>query len=414
MSKLKEHKLKNGLTVYLCKDKSKHSVTTHLITKLGGASSFYSINNENYKVKRGMAHLLEHYLIEQSTFGIIVHKLNEIFSRGNGYTTPFFTCYYFDAVTNIYESLDILLNGIHKPIFSNERLEFTKNSIREEIRGKHDIIAHKMFEARNKNLFGDLINPSTIGEISDIDNINLNDIIKMFESFYVPENEIIIVAGNFNEKEVLDTITDIYEKINFKSYNIVKTNSEYYDKVCKKEETIYFPVTKTIYELSFKVPIRNFNKIEIMKLDWYLTTFLKTNFGILSNTNLNLKENKIIDTRINYSKNKYGDYFVIYIGAYVNDIQKFKKTILNILQKPIYDEEIFELENNQNKINILLREENLRRLIDPFIDNLIRYNFDKLDSIDFIETFSFNEYKNLISKLNFDNYTEITVLDKKS
>ena len=71
MIKTKYVKLDNGLVVALAKDNKLHSFGADILIKYGSHNkSFYSDDNL-YKCEDGIAHLLEHVIIENSPYGNI-------------------------------------------------------------------------------------------------------------------------------------------------------------------------------------------------------------------------------------------------------------------------------------------------------------------------------------------------------
>lgn len=74
---IKSYQLENGLTVYFYPDRTKHSVIVNLIVKFGGKDTDVIIDGEYYHLKNGMAHLLEHYTIEQNQYGNLISLLTK-------------------------------------------------------------------------------------------------------------------------------------------------------------------------------------------------------------------------------------------------------------------------------------------------------------------------------------------------
>lgn len=410
-NKMNYYQLENGLSIYLYPDQTKHSVYANLIVKFGGIYSDFLIDGKPFHLVDGMAHLLEHYTIEQSKYGIIIPKLTERFMQANGYTNRNQTCFYFDAVKYIDEGLELLIKGIHQPVFTKDRLDFTKNSIREEIRADQDSLNSRMDKMKMDQLFKAYSYRSTIGTIEQINNTTIQDVENAFYSFYQPANEIIIVAGNFDEKEMLEKITTLYQELNFTSYKVEVVKPQEPKEVNKKESTLYFPTARPIYELTFKVPVHHMSVEQKMKLDWYLPIFLDMNFGILSPIRQKLKNEKIIDQAIQNYFSIFEDYWLIQIGSYTDQKEVFKKEILNVLETPVVDKEVYDLSMKESKMHVSLRPEKLKKIVKPFMENLVIFNYPYLDDVEYLDTFSFEEYLNMINQLDFSSFIETGVID---
>ena len=77
-----------------------------------------------------------------------------------------------------------------------------------------------------------------------------------------------------------------------------------------------------------------------------------------------------------------------------------------------FNEEFFQIRKNRTIIALLLREENPLDMLLPLVDNVIMYNYYENDKISDIENYTFEDYQNLINKLDFTNYC-ITEIRKK-
>lgn len=409
---IKSYQLENGLTVYFYPDRTKHSVIVNLIVDFGGKDTDVMIDGEYYHLKDGMAHLLEHYTIEQNQYGNLISLLTKKFMHTNGITNRLYTSYYFDAVKYIDEGLEILIKGIHQPIFSEQNLEITKHAIREEIRGTQDSVGRRLSTLETEQLFHNRSYRSTIGTISDIDSMTIEDVEKVYRAFYQPSNEIIVVAGNFQEKKMLEKIKTLYHGLTFETHTIKKLLNEEPNTVKNKKAVLNFPIARPIYELSFKVPIYHLTKKQKMKLDWYIAIFFEMNFSILSPLVKKLKDRKVIDKNLVLSSNFYDDYLIVKIGAYTYQKEKLQKEILETLKHPRLDDEVFDLAIREKKLKVSLRPEKLIDVIDPFIDNLVYFDCPQLDSVTYLDTLSIQEYQEMIGKLDFSNFVKTEVIDK--
>ena len=69
MNKLDVEKLDNGLTIYLYKDDRRHSTLFQFVTLFGGFNKDFIYNNNEYHIQDGVAHILEHYIVECNNNG---------------------------------------------------------------------------------------------------------------------------------------------------------------------------------------------------------------------------------------------------------------------------------------------------------------------------------------------------------
>ena len=96
--KTKIEKLKNGLTVVYCQDKTRHSCSLELIVKFGGNNRQFIIDNKEYNLTPGYAHFLEHAIIEHNSYQNLLTLFSKKNIDFNGITNFNFTSFYFNCL----------------------------------------------------------------------------------------------------------------------------------------------------------------------------------------------------------------------------------------------------------------------------------------------------------------------------
>ena len=153
MNKIETITLQNGLTIYLYEDKRKHTAIFQLITRFGGATKDFIIDNKKRHFQDGIAHILEHLIVECNNYGNFLDILGKKEMSTNAITSQNCTRYFFETVENIEFGIKTILNCIYSPIFTNENLEKLKKTIYQEIRGKeNNRFFHENIEVL-KNIF---------------------------------------------------------------------------------------------------------------------------------------------------------------------------------------------------------------------------------------------------------------------
>ena len=176
MNKIEKTTLTNGLTIYFYEDKRKHTTIFQLITFFGGMSKDYKIDNVDYHFSDGIAHILEHYLVECNKYGNYIEILGQHDMNSNACTQGKITRYFFDTVDNIEFGIKTLLNCIYSPVFTEENLNNLKGPIYQEIRGKeNNKFYHEDIKVLN-NCFHSLSFKTTGGTIEEVKNISLEEI----------------------------------------------------------------------------------------------------------------------------------------------------------------------------------------------------------------------------------------------
>lgn len=412
---LNKIKLDNGLTIYLLPDNNKHTTYINLIVNFGGLNNKIIINNKKYNIKNGTAHFLEHLVLESSKYGDLMKFFGINGVGSNGFTSIDRTQFYIDCVENVENNLGILLSGIHEPIISDEIIDKIRGPILEEKKRSLDNKdTSSIYNASLNSILDTKGFKSILGDIEDINNINKNDIELAFNTFYRPENEIIVIGGKFNKDNILNVINEVYNDIKFNKDNIVKPTIIHKNTVNKKKVIIKEDISLEKSIISFKVDDLDMKPYDKLMLDTYLYYFLKNNFSVVSKLNTKLVNEDIIIGNINYSCNLVEGYHVIRIEANVKNKKLFNNIILDYFKnkKFVFDEDYFNLCKRNYIIDLITRSDDIYRTIDPLIENIISFKYENLDTIDDIENISFKTYKDIIMNLDFTNYS-IALLEKK-
>ncbi len=412
---LNKIKLDNGLTIYLLPDNNKHTTYINLIVNFGGLNNKIIINNKKYNIKNGTAHFLEHLVLESSKYGDLMKFFGINGVGSNGFTSIDRTQFYIDCVENVENNLGILLSGIHEPIISDEIIDKIRGPILEEKKRSLDNKdTSSIYNASLNSILDTKGFKSILGDIEDINNINKNDIELAFNTFYRPENEIIVIGGKFNKDNILNVINEVYNDIKFNKDNIVKPTIIHKNTVNKKKVIIKEDISLEKSIISFKVDDLDMKPYDKLMLDTYLYYFLKNNFSVVSMLNTKLVNEDIIIGNINYSCNLVEGYHVIRIEANVKNKKLFNNIILDYFKnkKFVFDEDYFNLCKRNYIIDLITRSDDIYRTIDPLIENIISFKYENVDTIDDIENISFKTYKDIIMNLDFTNYS-IALLEKK-
>ena len=211
--KVYTEKLDNGLEVYLYKtDKTKNFYIT-ISVKYGARITKYKVGNRVVDVIPGSAHFLEHKVMALSENKEISKRINDLGSLANAWTSYYGTNYNIFGSINLIENLKLLLD-----IFYNTNIN--EKSVNEEKDMYKDQIDSLMYSKLFDNLFNKSYSKNTVvGEREDIANITAKSLNEIYNDYYVPNNTFIIVTGNFDIDEVMNTIKDYMKniKLNFLS-----------------------------------------------------------------------------------------------------------------------------------------------------------------------------------------------------
>ena len=412
MNKINKVVLENGLTIYLYNDKRRHSTFFQFVNLCGGITKDFMVDGKEYHMQDGLAHILEHYVVECNDKGNFLKILGEQQMNTNASTHLNMTDFYFETVENVNFGIRTMLEGIYNVTFNVESLEKIKNPIYQEIRGKSDSKFYQLNRLCNDNLFNNIKFRDIGGTLDEVKNTTIDDLKLFYEAFYQPNNQFIVIAGNFNKKEVLEEIYNFYENLEYQKHDVKVIKVKEDLEVNKKEDILYYKTPLEYVNITFKFDVSKYSPLEMLNLDYYIHTFFNSFFGTTSKLYEKLTKNKIITSSISCGNVRLNNTLTISIGSYTHDVEVFKNEVLNTIKEmDSFDEEKFELDKKTSIISMILRDENIFKTIFPFVDNIVDFNYPYVDTVEDVEAFTYEDFINTIKKLDFSNYSINTIVD---
>lgn len=218
-----EYRLQNGLRVLMFPDASKPTVTVN-ITYLVGSM------HENYG-ETGMAHLLEHlafkptkqkYSGENGTKNV-VEVLNTLGARFNGSTWLDRTNYFISFPAqgeNLKTILDLeadrMVNAriAQKDLWDKEAQKGEMTVVRNEFEmGESNPIRVTLQRTMAAAFEWHNYGKSTIGARTDIENVSIDRLRAFYETYYQPDNAVLLVAGKIDEGKALEMVNETFGRI---------------------------------------------------------------------------------------------------------------------------------------------------------------------------------------------------------
>lgn len=199
--------LDNGLSVYVMEKPQFTGGYAVFGTKYGSIDTKFSRNGGEYiEVPAGIAHFLEHKLFE-SEEGDAFSRFAKTGAYANAFTSFDRTCYLFSCTANFYKNLEILLDFVQSPYFTDETVQKEQGIIGQEIKMYEDSPGWRvMFNMLDKMYENHPVKIDIAGTVDSISLIDRNLLYECYETFYNPSNMYICIAGNVNTDEVLERI----------------------------------------------------------------------------------------------------------------------------------------------------------------------------------------------------------------
>lgn len=206
-----EFTLKNGLHVILHEDHKASVVCLNIAYHVGS-------KNEN-ESRKGFAHLFEHLLFDGSKNvprGDFDKYITEAGGQDNAYTTEDKTNYY-EVLPSHQLELALWLESDRMMEFGISEISLVtqKNVVKEEKRERYDNAPYGSLSERMSSLAYKRFPYSwtVIGDMETIDAATLTDVEDFFNTFYVPNNAVLVLTGDFKSDEATELIKRYFEEI---------------------------------------------------------------------------------------------------------------------------------------------------------------------------------------------------------
>ena len=206
-----EYDLDNGLHVILHQDNSIPLVSTSVLYKVG--------SKDGPSDRTGFAHFFEHLLFEGSKnipLGQWDNILNSNGGIGNAETTEDYT-YYFEKFpsNNLELSLWMESERMLHPIITEKEVQTQREVVKEEKRLKVENSPYmKWQENINKTVYKKHpYKRPPFGEMDHLDAASLDEFLDFNKKFYVPNNAVLVIAGDFEIKKTKKMISEYFGDI---------------------------------------------------------------------------------------------------------------------------------------------------------------------------------------------------------
>lgn len=196
---------KSGLKIFVMEKPDYSGAFAMFGTKYGSVDTCFRIKGQTdyISVPEGIAHFLEHKLFESEELDAF-QRFNETGANANAFTSFDRTCYIFQCAGEFEKNLEILLDFVKHPYFTEETVQKEQGIIGQEIRMYQDNPDWQVLFNLLRGIYHN--NPVRIdiaGTIDSIAQINAELLYSCYNTFYNLSNMALSVAGNVTKEQVL-------------------------------------------------------------------------------------------------------------------------------------------------------------------------------------------------------------------
>ena len=219
-----ENKLPNGLTVITHEDHS---------TPVINLQFWYHVGSKDEKPGRtGFAHLFEHLMFKGSAH-IKPEEHDKIIMNAGGVSNA----YTQDDVTVYWETFPA--NYLERVLWMEADRMATLEVSEQNFKSEREVVKEERLTRIENPPYGDLLellynNPFevhpykhiTIGSMADLNAATITDVREFYQTFYVPNNAVLIVAGDFKNEQALGWIKKYFGDIPKGQKPIARSNAQ--------------------------------------------------------------------------------------------------------------------------------------------------------------------------------------------
>ncbi len=232
-----EYDLDNGLHVILQQDHTTPNIVVSVMYHVGS-------KNENPELT-GFAHFFEHLMFE-GTENIPRHEYDKYVSRAGGQlnaNTSSDRTYYYEKLPSNQLALGLWLESermLHAKV-DQIGIKTQKGVVIQEKKQSYDnrpygrILPETMKRAYVKHPYRWI----TIGDETHIENAKDEDFLSFYKEFYVPNNAVLTICGDFETKEVKKLVADYFSEIPKGTKEIYRPSIVEPAKTAEVRDTVY-------------------------------------------------------------------------------------------------------------------------------------------------------------------------------
>lgn len=260
----------SGLKIFVMEKLEYSGAFAMFGTKYGSVDTCFKLKGDKdyISVPEGIAHFLEHKLFESEELDAF-ERFSKTGANANAFTSFDRTCYIFQCTGCFKENLEILLDFVKSPYFTEETVQKEQGIIGQEIRMYQDSPDWQVLFNLLRGIYHN--NPVRIdiaGTIESISNINAELLYSCYNTFYNLSNMALSVAGNVTKDEVIAIADKMLKKEDKKEFRQVIPNEPESVAQAYIEETLGVDIEK--FALGFKEnhaePVRTAKETLLMNI----------------------------------------------------------------------------------------------------------------------------------------------------
>ncbi len=301
----------SGLRVYIVPKKGFSKYYAIYGTEYGSIDTKLNVpdTGEVINLPDGIAHFLEHKLFEEEDGGNAFDRFALTGANSNAYTSFDMTAYLFSCTDSFYENLNILMDFVNHPYFTDENVAKEQGIIGQEIKMYDDDPNWRLFFNMLQAMFhNNPVKTDIAGTVESISRITPDILFKCCDAFYNPSNMFLVMVGDIDADRAV-SIVDKYVNKNRDRGRIEREVTDEPKSVAKPEICQKMSVSKPQFMIGFKEQETDIEGAALLKKQIETNVILNILFGVSSKFFNKLYEDGLIDGSFGFEaelEKKYG------------------------------------------------------------------------------------------------------------
>lgn len=307
------------------------------------AAHFGSIDNrfrvegsaEPATIPEGVAHFLEHKLFEDER-GNVFDRFAALGASSNAFTTFTHTGYLFSTTAHFSECLELLLDFVQEPYFTEESVSKEQGIIGQEIRMYEDNPEWRVFFDLLQSLYRrHPVREDIVGTVESIARITPDLLYRCYYRFYHPGNMALFVVGDLDPDRVWEQVEGNIARRHYReSGRIDRLYPEEPESVARPRIAREMVVSEPLLNLGFKDPaITRFRGDALLRRESAVEIMLDLIFGTSEPLYNELYEETLIDDRFEASYTAEPSYGYVLIGGETRNPDRLYVRIMEALER---------------------------------------------------------------------------------
>lgn len=207
----------SGLKILVMPKENYKSTYAIFATKYGSIDTMIQMKDGSFKeIPEGTAHFLEHKLFESEDLDAF-ERFAKTGASANAYTSFDRTGYLFSCSANFKKNLEILLDFVQNPYFTQATVEKEQGIIGQEIDMYKDVPDWEVMFNCLRTMYHNLpVRIDIAGTQDSIAEITAETLYGCYDNFYNLHNMVLAVAGNASVDEVIEVADKVLKPVDGK------------------------------------------------------------------------------------------------------------------------------------------------------------------------------------------------------